>query len=92
MVVGFDKIGCMHMLRRDPLIVAFQEALPFDQVPEHPTLPKVLVIDNFFDLLLFFPIDQVWWRSGEVGPVIDGFLVGREEGRVKDIVDPPIVW
>jgi hypothetical protein len=47
----------MHMLGGNPFIVAFGESFPFDQVLECPTPAEVPVIDNFFDLLLFFSID-----------------------------------
>jgi hypothetical protein len=91
-MVGLDQIGCVHVLWGNPFVVAFWEAFPFDQIAEHPILPKVLVIDNFFDLLFFFPINQVRWGLGEVGSMVGSLLVGREERRMKDIMNSLIVW
>jgi hypothetical protein len=90
-MVVFDHAGRMHMPRGDPLVVAFREPLPLDQVLECPMFAEILVIDNFFDLLFFFPVDYVWWRLREVGPMTNHFFVRGEKGCVKDIVYLPVI-
>jgi hypothetical protein len=74
-----DQGGRVHVLWGDPLIIALGESFPFDQVLECLFSPKVAVIDNFFDLLLFFSINHVRRGSGEVRSVACGFLVGAQE-------------
>jgi hypothetical protein len=91
-MIGLDQVRRMHVLRGNPFVVTLREALPLDQVPERPILPEVLVIDNFFNLLLFFPINQVWWGLGEVGPMVGHLSIGGEERCMKNIVNPPVVW
>jgi hypothetical protein len=79
------------MLGSDPFVIALRKSLPFDQVLKHPISAEVPVIDNFFDLLFFFPIDYVGQRSGEVRPMTDSFFVRGKKGCVEDIVYPPVI-
>jgi hypothetical protein len=51
-----------------------------------------LVIDNFFNLLFFFALDQVWWGSGEVWSMVSHFLVQGEERSMKYVINSPVVW
>ena len=41
------------------------------------------------NLILFFGINHVRWRLGEVGSMCVGFLIRGKEGGVEDIVDFP---
>ena len=91
-MISLDEVRCMHMLWCDPFIVTLREPLPLDQVLERSTFPKVAVIDNFFDLLFFFSINQVQWRPREIWSMIDCFTKRGEERCMKDVVNPPVVW
>jgi len=47
------------------------------------------VVDNGLDLVLLFTLDQVRWRTREVGSVGSGLSIGQEEGGVEYVVDAP---
>jgi hypothetical protein len=80
------------MFGGDSLVVTLRKSFPLDQVLECPTPAEVPVIDNFFDLLFLFPIDDVQWQPREVRPMTNHFFVRGEKRCMEDIVYPPIVW
>jgi len=64
--VGDKFWGVFQVLHRFPGAVTCGESFPLDQVVE--LAPAALSADflYFFGLVLFFSIDKVRWRSGEV--------------------------
>jgi hypothetical protein len=78
-MIVLDQVGCVHVFWSDPFIVTFGKSFPLDQVLKCSISPEVPVIDNFFDLLLFFSINYVWQGPGEVGPMTCGLTVGKEQ-------------
>jgi len=76
-VIKFDEVGRMDLIGIFPGIVAFGVSLPFDEVLElsGPSITSVA-----FDQLHFvfrFSINQIRWRSGEIGAVRGSFAIGR---------------
>jgi hypothetical protein len=60
---GVDLIGIL------PSIVTFGVPFPFDQVLPGLVLPPGPVGTYLFHFVFRFPINQVWWWSGEVRAV-----------------------
>ena len=72
-----------------PGIVGLGVALPLDQVLESPPFPEVAMIPDGLDLIFFFPVDDVWGRSREVGSVLFRFFVRRQKAGVENVVYCP---
>ena len=47
------------------------------------------VINDGLDLVFFGVFDKVRWWSHVVGPVLYGFAIRGQEGRVEDIMNGP---
>ena len=58
-----------------PGIVSLGISLPFDQILKSSPFPKVAMIPDGLDFIFFFPVDDIWGRSREVGPILFRFLV-----------------
>jgi hypothetical protein len=58
---------------------------------EFLTFAILPVIDNFFNLLLFFSVNQVWWGSGEVWSMVSHLPIREKKGGMKHVMDSPIV-
>ena len=69
------QIWGMHVIRRDPLVFTVGKTFPFDQILQLPILPEEAVIQNTFDFLFFFPINQIRRRSRKVRSVGRSFGV-----------------
>jgi len=86
-----DQFRGMNLLSWFPCVVAFGISLPFDEILQ-PFQPSELpVCDDSFHFVFLFSVDEVRRWSGEVWAVRSCFVVRRQEGRVKYVVDPP-VW
>jgi hypothetical protein len=68
-MVEFDELGRMDLIGVLPSIVAFGVSLPFDQILQGPGPPPGPMGTYLFHLVFLFSIDQIRWRSGEVGAV-----------------------
>ena len=62
-------------------------AFPCGQVPAVFAIATVSY--NPINLVLFFSINHIGWRSGEVGSMCVGFSIRGKEGGMEDIVDFP---
>jgi hypothetical protein len=78
-MIGFNKIRSMHVVRGDPFVVAFWKTFPFDQILKLLGTSMLAMIEDSFNLLLFFAVDQVrrWLR--EVRSMISSFSIREEE-------------
>jgi len=47
------------------------------------------MIDDGFDLIFLFVVDQVRQRLSEVGSMRGGFFIGQEQGGVEYVVNSP---
>jgi hypothetical protein len=69
LMVEFDEVGSMGLIGVFPSVVTFRVALPFDQILQGLVPPPGPMGTYLFHFIFFFSINQVWWRSGEVGAV-----------------------
>jgi hypothetical protein len=89
-VVKFDEFGRVDLIGFFPGVVAFGVALPFDQILQGLGLPPGPMRMYLLHFVLLFSINQIWWRSGEVGSVCRCFSVSRDKTVVEDWVDVPL--
>jgi hypothetical protein len=75
-VVAFKQCRSVHICCGLPRIVAVRVTLPLDQVLELALMPGIAVIDDGFYLELFLTLDEIRWRSGEVGTMGSRLDVG----------------
>jgi hypothetical protein len=64
-------------------------SLPFEEVLQGPPLPIEMVINNGFDFVLVFTLDQFWGWFDVVGAMLWGLAIRREEAGVEHVVDLP---
>jgi len=76
-VIGFNELQCMDLISWFPGVISFWVALPFDQVLEGSRPPRMSVINDLFNFVLFFSFDKVWGRSRVVGSMGCHFAIGR---------------
>ena len=72
-----------------PGVVSFGVSSPFDQVLEDSPSPKVAMVPDGLDFILFFSVDDVWGRSREIGSVLFCFLVRGQKAGVENVVYCP---
>ena len=72
-----------------PGVVSLGVSLPFDQVLKNSSFPEVAVVSDGLDFVFFFPVDDVWGRSREVGSVLCRFLIRGQKAGVEDIMYCP---
>ena len=80
----------MYVVPVDPLIFCIWVSLPFDQVL-HFTLSAIFSqLEDFLNLILFFPIDKVrrWFRK--VWSVELGLMIRGQEVCVEDVMYLPL--
>jgi len=88
-MVGSDEIRSMHVLWAHPFVIAIREALPLDQILQFLSSSDSSMGEDPLYLLFFFPIDDVWRWSGEVGAMCFVFVVWGEKGRMEHVVYLP---
>ena len=66
----------MHTVGRFPRVIGRGIALPFDQVLELMPAPVMSMVDEGFDFVLFFVLDQIRQWSREIGSMDSSFLIG----------------
>jgi hypothetical protein len=69
LVIEFDECGCVDLIGVLPSVVTFRVALPFDQILQGLAMPPSPMTADLFYFVLFFSINQIRWRSGEVRAV-----------------------
>jgi hypothetical protein len=69
LVVTFDEFGRMDLIGIFPSVVAFRVTLPFDQILQGPGPPPGPMGTYLLHFIFLFSINQIRWRSGEVGAV-----------------------
>jgi hypothetical protein len=65
-VIEFDEVWCVSLIGVFPSVVTFRVAFPFDHILQSLAIPPSSVAADLFYLILFFPINQIGWRPGEV--------------------------
>jgi hypothetical protein len=75
-VICLDLIWGVDLMRGFSSVVTFGVSYPLDQVLEHSGSSMTSVAYDALDLILFFPINQFWRRSGEVWSMGGGFVIG----------------
>jgi hypothetical protein len=88
-MVKFDELRCMDLIGVFPSVVAFGVALPFDQILQGFEPPPGPMRTYLLHFILLFSINQIWWRSGEVGSVCLCFSVSGDETVMENWVDVP---
>src|SRR6266404_2865732 len=88
-LIMLDKVGGMDLISWFPCVVALGISFPFDQVLEPFRPSELSVCDNSFDFVFFFSVNEIRRWSGEVWTVRSRFVIRRQEGRVKYVVDSP---
>jgi hypothetical protein len=68
-VIKFDEFRCIDLIGIFPSVIAFRVALPFDEILKGFAMSLSPMGANLFHFVFFFSINQVWWRSGEIGAV-----------------------
>jgi hypothetical protein len=68
-MIEFDECGCMDLIGVFPSVIAFGVAFPLDQILQGLVAPPSLVCTDLFHFILFFSINQIRWRPGEVRTV-----------------------
>ena len=74
-MVCLYQVRSMHVVQRNPLVIAVWEALPLDKILEFLISSKELVIQDTFYLLFFFSINQIRGRPREVWSMGQSFKV-----------------
>ena len=72
-----------------PGIVSRGISLPLDEVLKVSSLPEIAVIDDGLDLVLLFPINDVWGRTWKIVSILTSFSERRQEPGVEDVMDGP---
>ena len=72
-----------------PGVIGLGVSLPLNQVLENPPFPKMAVVSDGLDFVLFFSINDVWGRSREVGSVLFCFVIRGQEAGVEHIMYCP---
>src|SRR5712672_3850211 len=73
----------------DPLVVRGRVVLPSYEILQFLSSAEVALSEDLFDFPFFFSFDQFRWRFQKVCSVFVGFLIRREKGCVKHVVDSP---
>ena len=88
-MIGLDQRGCMYVVSCFPCVVCIGVALPLDKILELSFTSEVTVINDGLDFVLFGVFDKVRWWPRVVGPMLHGFTIRGQEGRMKDVMDSP---
>jgi hypothetical protein len=65
-MIEFDEGRCVDLISVLPGVVTLRVALPFDEILQRLVMPPSPVAADLIHLILFFPINQIRGRSGEV--------------------------
>ena len=84
-----DQLIGEHIAVVFPGVIGLGVSFPLDKVLEGSPSPKVAMIPNGLDFIFFFPINDVWGRSREVGSVLFRFLIRGQKAGVEDIMYGP---
>ena len=90
-MIMLDKFRGMDLVSWFPSVVTLGIPLPFNEILQLFQPSELSVCDDPFYFVFLFSVDEVRRWSGEVWAVRSCFVVRRQEGRVKYVVDPP-VW
>ena len=66
-MIKFDEGWHVDLIGVFPSVVAFRITFPFDQILQGLMLPPGPVGMYLLHFVFLFSINQIWWRSGEVG-------------------------
>ena len=72
-----------------PGVIGLGVSLPLNQVLENPPFPKMAVVSDGLDFVFFFPVDDVWGWSREVGSVLSCLLIQGQKAGVEDVMYCP---
>ena len=88
-MVFLDQLQSKYVSSMFPGVVSRGVSLPLDEVLEVSPLPKITVIDDGFDFILLFSINDVWGRTREIVPILTSFSERSQEPGVEDVMDGP---
>ena len=88
-VICLGQRGCMYVVSCFPRVVCIGIALPLDKILELSFTSEVTVINDGLYFVLFGVFDKVRWWPRVVGPMLRGFTIRGQEGRMKDVMDSP---
>ena len=76
MVIGVSELWSVDLVSWLPGVIHFQVSYPFDEVLESSSPSGAPMINDPFDLILFFSFDKVRRWPRVVGPVCVRFVIG----------------
>ena len=77
-MIFLDQLWSEYISPMFPGIVSRGISLPLDEVLEIPSLPEMAVIDDGFDFVLLFSINDVWGRTWKIVPILTSFPERRQ--------------
>src|SRR5258708_36745869 len=77
LVILFEKVWSVNILGWFPGVVTFGVSLPLHKVLERSGPSMTSVVDQMFDFVFVFSLDQVRWGFGEVR-AMNGVLLIRD--------------
>ena len=83
---------CMQVVPVDPLIVQVWVSLPFDQILDLVPSAMLSCIQDLFNFVLLFSIDQIRRGLHKVRSMEVHFLIGGEKINMKHVMDLPLDW
>jgi hypothetical protein len=76
LAVLLQQIRSMNIIHRLPGVITLRVSLPFNQILQGTTAPKVSMVLDGFDLILSFSFNKIWWWSGEIQPMLCHLVIG----------------
>ena len=77
LVIGVNHLWSMDLVSRFPGVISFGITLPFDEVLEGSSPAEMTMVDDPFNLILFFSSDKVRRGSRIVWSMCGHFAIGR---------------
>ena len=84
-----DQLWSEYISLMFPGIVSRGISLPLDEVLEVSSPPEIAVIDDGFDFVLLFSINDVWGRTWKIVSVLTSFPERRQKPGVEDVMNGP---
>src|SRR5229473_8127117 len=77
LVIGVNKLWSMNLISWFPGVVCFWVSHPLNEVLESSSPAGASMINDFFDLVFFFPFDKVRRWPRIVRSMCIRFMIGR---------------
>ena len=89
LVIFSDQLRSKYILLIFPGTVSRGISLPLDKILKVSSLTQMAMINDGFNFILFFPINDVRGRARKVVSVLVGLFERRQEPGVEDVMDGP---